>query len=77
MYKRGHHDNILCGYVHSDWGGHDYCDRKSTKYGYLFKLFGQSTITCFTKRQTSVAASSTEAEYKALYEAANEYLWVK
>lgn len=75
-YKRCDYNNILCGYVDSDWGGSDTRDRKSTT-GYLFKLFEQCTITWSTKKQMSVAASSTEAEYMALYEAVREALWLK
>lgn len=74
--KSSDYDNILSGYVDSDWGGSDNSDRKSTT-GYLFKLFEQCTITWNTKRQASVAASSTEAEYMALYEAVKEALWLK
>lgn len=75
-YKRCAYNNILCGYVDSDWGGSDSNDRKSTT-GYLFKLFEHCSITWSTKRQISVAASSTEAEYMALYEAVREALWLK
>lgn len=75
-YKRCKYVNILCGYVDSDWGGSDINNRRSTT-GYLFKLFEQCTITWCTKRQTSVAASSTEAEYMALYEGVREALWLK
>lgn len=45
--------------------------------GYLFQLFERCTICWQTKRQTSVAASSTEAEYMALFEAVREALWLK
>lgn len=75
-YKRSAYSNILCGYVDSDWGGNDTTDRKSTT-GYLFKLFDHCTITWCTKKQMSVAASSTEAEYMALYEGVREALWLK
>lgn len=74
-YKRNEYNHILCGYVDSDWGG-NIDDRKSTT-GYLFKLFDSCTITWCTKKQLSVAASSTEAEYMALYEAVREALWLK
>ncbi|CAH2090566.1 unnamed protein product [Euphydryas editha] len=70
------YDDVLSGYVDSDWGGNDSSDRKSTT-GYLFMLFDQCTITWNTKRQTSVASSSTEAEYMALYEAVKEAMWLK
>lgn len=70
------YNDILCGYVDSDWGGNDTQDRKSTT-GFLFKLFDVCTITWNTKKQMSVAASSTEAEYMALYEAVREALWLR
>ncbi|KPI92981.1 Copia protein [Papilio xuthus] len=75
-YKRSEYNHILSGYVDSDWGGQDTRDRKSTT-GYLFKAFDICTITWSTRKQMSVAASSTEAEYMALYEAVREALWLK
>lgn len=75
-YKRYDFNDVLCGYVDSDWGGNDTQDRKSTT-GYLFKLFNQCTITWSTRKQMSVAASSTEAEYMALFKAVREALWLK
>lgn len=75
-YIRGNYSDILTGYVDSDWGGNDILDRKSTT-GYLFKLFERCTISWNTKKQSSVAASSTEAEYMALFEAVREALFLK
>lgn len=75
-YTQCSYTDILSGYVDSDWGGNDERDRKSTT-GYLFKLFEQCTICWSTKRQLSVAASSTEAEYMALFEAVREALWLR
>ncbi|CAK9833205.1 Copia protein [Anthophora retusa] len=75
-YVRGNYNDIISGYVDSDWGGHDENDRKSTT-GYSFQLFERCTICWSTKRQASVAASSTEAEYMALFEAVREALWLK
>lgn len=68
-------NNKLIGYVDSDWGGNE-IDRKSTT-GYLFKMFDSNLISWNTNRQNSVAASSTEAEYIALFEAVREALWLK
>lgn len=75
-YRKGNSNQILSGYVDSDWGGDEGTDRRSTT-GYLFKLFERCTISWNTKRQASVAASSTEAEYMALFEAVKEALWLK
>lgn len=74
-YIQGDYNDLLCGYVDSDWGSNE-IDRKSTT-GYLFKLFDRCTVSWNTKRQISVAASSTEAEYMALFEAVREALWLK
>jgi len=68
-------EHVFVGYVDSDWGGNEN-DRKSTT-GYLFKMFNSNLICWNTKRQNSVAASSTEAEYMALFEAVREALWLK
>ena len=74
-YKRCAFNDFLCGYVDSDWGRDEF-DRKSTT-GYVFKVFEQCVISWNTKKQTTVAASSTEAEYMALHEAVREALWLK
>lgn len=74
-YVKSEFSNLLCGYVDSDWGGSE-IDRRSTT-GFLFKLFDQCTICWNTKKQNSVAASSTEAEYMALFEATREALWLR
>jgi hypothetical protein len=64
----------LEGYNDADWGAND-ASRKSIS-GYCFK-YGQGTISWSSKRQTSVALSSTEAEYMALTQATKEALWLK
>lgn len=74
-YVKGNYKNLLTGFVDSDWGG-DEINRKSTA-GFIFKLFDTCTISWGTKRQLTVAASSTEAEYMALFEAVREALWLK
>lgn len=76
IYVKNDYNNLLSGYVDSDWGGNDTTDRKSTT-GYLFKLFNKCTICWNSRKQLSVAASSTEAEYMALFEAVREALWLK
>lgn len=74
-YNRTEYNDIITGFVDSDWGG-DLIDRKSTT-GFLFKLYDNCTITWNTRRQATVATSSTEAEYMALYEAVKEAMWLK
>lgn len=75
IYKRNEYTDTLSGYVDADWGNNE-TDRRSTT-GYIFKLFENCTICWNTKRQTSVAASSTEAEYMGLFEAVREAIWLK
>ncbi|XP_041446831.1 secreted RxLR effector protein 161-like [Xenopus laevis] len=67
-------DLNLTGYVDSDWAG-DHSTRKSTS-GYLFKL-GNSPISWSSKRQMSVALSSTEAEYISAAFACQEVVWLQ
>lgn len=62
------------GYADSDWAG-DGVDRKSTS-GYVFKVLG-CTISWSSKKQLSVALSSTESEYVALSSACSEACWLK
>jgi len=68
-------NNILTGYVDSDWAVNE-TDRRSTT-GYLFKMFENCLVSWSTMKQKSVAASSTEAEYMALFEGVREALWLK
>ena len=69
-YAKSEYKNMLVGYVDADWGN-DELDRKSTT-GYLFRVFDKCTITWNTRRQNSIATSSTEAEYIALFEGVKE-----
>lgn len=68
------YDNILEGFVDADWDG-DMIGRKSTT-GFIFKIFGCSVTWC-TRKQQSVAISSTEAEYVALSIAVSKACWLK
>lgn len=74
VYERNTNDLCLVGYADSDWAN-DVNDRKSIT-GYVFKLF-DSTISWATRKQTSVALSSTEAEFMAICEASKEAIWLK
>jgi hypothetical protein len=51
-------------------------DNTRSTSGYVFKA-GDGAITWRSKRQTTVAFSSTEAEYVALSEAAREACWLR
>ena len=72
-YRQG--DGVrLVGYIDSDWAG---CasDRKSTS-GYYFDL-GSTVVSCFIRKQKSVALSSFEAEYMAASQASCEAIWLR
>ena len=62
------------GYSDSDFAG-DVDGRRSTT-GFVFSL-GSGPISWTSKRQTEVAQSSSEAEYRALAEAAKEAQWLR
>ena len=61
------------GYTDASWG--DVGDRHSTS-GVVFLSVG-SPIVWFSKRQTTVALSTTESEYIALFEAVKEAVWLR
>ena len=67
-------DNVLVGFSDSDWAG-DIDTRRSTS-GYTFFL-GKSLISWSSRKQATVAKSSTEAEYVALSGATQETIWLR
>ena len=64
----------LVGYTDSDWAG-SVTDRKSTS-GCCFSL-GSTVIARRSRKQTSVALSTTEAEYTAACSTSNEAVWLR
>lgn len=63
----------LTAFSDADWAN-DVNDRRSVT-GYLFKIFG-STSVWLTRKQPTVSLSSTEAEFVALCTAACEGVWL-
>lgn len=61
-------------FVDSDWAG-DPNTRRSTT-GYLFKI-NEGAVSWRSKLQSTVSLSSTEAEYRATTEAAQEANWLR
>ncbi|GMI99343.1 cysteine-rich RLK (RECEPTOR-like protein kinase) 8 [Hibiscus trionum] len=64
----------LSGFVDADWAG-DVNDRRSTT-GFCFTT-GSAAISWCSKKQTTVALSSCEAEYVAATMATQECLWLR
>ena len=62
------------GFSDSDWAN-DKDGRRSIN-GYVFKICG-GAITWKSRKQSSVALSSTEAEYVGYSEAAKEAIWLR
>ena len=65
---------MLNGYVDADWAS-DMNDCKSTS-GFVFMLAG-GAVCWSSKRQASVALSSTKAEYIAAAHATKEVVWLR
>ncbi|KAG6509698.1 hypothetical protein ZIOFF_027698 [Zingiber officinale] len=72
-YTKEHKDNLV-GYVDSDWAG-SLDDCRSTS-GYLFCI-GTKPISWSSKKQNTVALSSTEAEYFGANEATRKVVWLR
>ena len=73
LYQRGEDGNLL-GFTDANWAGDSY-DRKST-IGYCF-LSGSTPIIWNSKKQPTVALSSTEAVYMAITEGTKEAMWLR
>ena len=63
----------LIGFTNSDWVG-DNTDRKSS-LGYVFML-AEGPINWSSKKQSAIALSSTEAEYRGVVNATTQCLWL-
>ncbi|GKF06808.1 hypothetical protein Tco_0037476 [Tanacetum coccineum] len=61
-------------YVDSDYAG-DYVNRKSTSGIYMF--IGCCLTSWFSKKQTALSISTTEAEYVSAGKACQQKLWMK
>ncbi len=67
-------DISLCGYTDADWAG-DQDSARSTA-GYVFTL-NRGAINWRSNKQKSVAKSTTESEYMASSDAAQEAVWAR
>ncbi|PKA57434.1 Retrovirus-related Pol polyprotein from transposon TNT 1-94 [Apostasia shenzhenica] len=73
LFSPNDHLKVEC-YTDADWGG-SLDDRKSTS-GYC-TFVGGNLVTWRSKRQSVVARSSAEAEYRAMAQGICELLWLK
>ncbi|XP_020698693.1 uncharacterized protein LOC110111254 [Dendrobium catenatum] len=64
----------LTAFTDADWAG-DKTDRKSTTGFCVF--IGSTLVFWATKKQSTIARSSTEAEYRALTSLATELIWLR
>jgi len=74
-YQHGAPEGLtLTGFVDADWAN-ELSDRSSTS-GYVYQLAG-GAISWSSKKQLSIALSSTEAEYIAGVHATKEVVWLR
>ncbi|KAM2210837.1 hypothetical protein ACFX1S_021369 [Malus domestica] len=69
-----HGSNHIMAYTDVDWAGNA-LDRKSTTGFCMF--VGGNLVTWKSKKQTMIARSSAEAEYRAMAATACELIWLK
>lgn len=72
-YNRNGNKNLV-GYTDSDWASD--VDKRRSCTGHFFKL-SNGAISWNSKRQQTVALSSTEAEYMAMASCIQESIWLK
>ena len=64
----------LCGYCDASWG--DSIDDRRSRSGYVF-ILGNCALSWNSRLQSTVALSSTEAEYMAMCEGVKEAIYLK
>ena len=74
VYGSNSREKGLVGYSDADWAG-DANDRRSVS-GYTF-ILNSGAVSWSSKKQTSIALSSTEAEYISSSEATKEAIWIR
>ena len=74
LYYDRNLDYILYFYIDADWAG-SVSDRKSTSGGCY--CLGSAMISWFSRKQSNVALSTTEAEYIASCFASCEAIWIR
>ena len=74
IFYKAKSDLDLIGFTDSDWAG-DNTNRKST-LGYVFML-AEGPIIYSSKKQSAIALSSTEVEYRGVVNATTQCLWLQ
>ena len=74
IFYKAKYDLDLIGFTDSDWAG-DNKDQKSTSR-YVFMLV-EGPISWSRKKQSAIALSSTEAEYRGVVNATTQCLWLQ
>ena len=74
VYYDGSHEYRMYGYTDADWPG-SISDRKHTSSGCY--SMGSTMISWFSRKQSSVALSTAEAEYIAACSASCEAIWLR
>ena len=73
LYRTGNSEQLV-GYTDADWAGNTGGHRSTS--GFTFSL-GSAAIAWSSKKQPTVALSSTNAEYRGAAVATCEAIWVK
>ena len=74
VFKPAHVSNKLVGYADTDWAS-DVSDRKSVS-GFIFFAYG-CPISWASRKQPTLAVSSSEAEYVSLSIGTQEAIWIR
>lgn len=72
-YDRGESSNLV-GYCDADWAGDESTRRSTTGYALIFQ---GAPVSWNSRRQQTVALSTTEAEYMSMSAATQEALWLR
>lgn len=73
LHFDGHRRDTMTAYADADWGGCEDCRRSTT--GYCVQLAG-ACVSWNSRKQPTVALSSSEAEYMSVGAAAQEIKWL-
>lgn len=70
---RKEHKLLLEGYSNSNWAGNK--ESRKSIFGYIF-MFNEGLVSCYSKKQSIVALSSTKTKYIILTVLVKEVTWL-